>query len=95
MNRSTLSAFIAPDPPNKNQLQPIRNNVYLYFKTFSGYTDPRETLDSKKNANQLSKLKSEIGIIVGSIRRETIDKRKIKEKLKLSEKILKNTMKGR
>jgi hypothetical protein len=50
---------------------------------------------SKKNANQLSKLKSEIGIIVWSIKRETIDKRKIKEKLKLSEKILKNTMKER
>jgi len=43
----------------------------------------------KKNANQLPKLKSEIGIIVWSIKRETIDKRKIKEKLKLSEKILK------
>jgi hypothetical protein len=49
----------------------------------------------KKNANQLSKLKSEIGIIVWPIKRETIDKRKIKEKLKLSEKTLKNTMKER
>lgn len=41
---------------------------------------------SKKNANQISKLKSEIGIIVWSIKRETIDKRKIKGKTKAKRK---------